>query len=239
MFIKHKKRHKPLYKQFLKLRTNVQRRKKLLKFKRKKWDRIVQQYKRQLRRYKKFKPRNQNRYIVSRYPRKNTSYQKRFRNTLNATRKFRLFYGNLTKKFLKKQISTLLNKKKSSNLYSLFLKKFENRLDTVLYKSKFCISLRNARQLILHCKVFVNKRPIKSPSYMLKPGDLISVNPNCSHLIEKNLKNSQIWLIPPKHLVINYKTMEIIIGNNEHVNESLLFPFDLGLEQVLVDYSYN
>jgi hypothetical protein len=39
--IKKKSKFKPLYKQFIRLRENVQNRKKLLKFKKQKWDQLI------------------------------------------------------------------------------------------------------------------------------------------------------------------------------------------------------
>ena len=54
MVLKQKNRYKPLYKQFLRLRDNIQDKKKLLKFKKKKWQSFIQNYKRKLKRYNKF-----------------------------------------------------------------------------------------------------------------------------------------------------------------------------------------
>ena len=71
-----KNQFKPLYKQFLKLRTNVQNRTKIFKFNHKKWKIFTQNYKKKLRRYKKFKPQNQTQYTVSKYPNKGNSYKK-------------------------------------------------------------------------------------------------------------------------------------------------------------------
>lgn len=232
-----KNRFKPLYKQFFKLRQNVQNRKKLLNFKSKKWEKLISYYQNKLKKYKKFKPQDQTRYIVSKYPFKNISYKKKFKNVLNTSRNFRLFYGSLSKKFLKKKIKQLFSQKKNNNLNLLFLKLFEQRLDTILYRSKFCISLRNARQLIVHEKVFVNKQLIKTPSYMLKPGDLISINPKYSKLIENNIKQTQIWPIPPKYLSINYKTLEILFNKTiENTNFSTNFMFHLNIEKLLSNY---
>lgn len=235
MLFKKKNKFKPLYKQFIKLRENVQNRRKLLKFKRHKWENFIQHYKRKLKRYKKFKPQDQSQYIISKYPSKPNSYKKRYKNTLNNSKKFKLFYGHLSKNFIKKQIKKKNhNIKKNRNL--LFLELFEHRLDTILYRSKFSISLRNARQLIAHNKVLVNQKLINSPSYILKPGDLICINPKFFYLIEKNIKNSQIWPIPPKHLSINYKTMEIILNENiKKTNLSINFPFHLNLEKILTN----
>lgn len=239
MILKKKNHFKPLYKQFFKLRENVQNRTKLLKFKSKKWEQLIKQYKKKLKRYKKYKPQDQTKYIVSKYPSKNNSYKKRFKNTLNASKKFRVFYGGMSKKYIKKQIRYVVKNKRKSNIdiNTLFLELFEQRLDTVLYRSKFSISIRNAKQLILHEKVLVNKNIIRTPSYLLKTGDLITIDPKFAHLIERNIKKAQIWQLPPKYLSINYKTMEIAFhGNIQQTNLSLNVPFHLNLEKVLVDY---
>lgn len=238
--LRKKNRFKPLYKQFVKLRKNVQNRKKLLKFKSKKWEKLIEYYKRKLKRYRKFKPQDQTRYIVNKFPNKANSYKKRFKNTLRVASRFRLFYGSLSKKLIKKQIENTMKKKpnkKFINFYLIFLKYFEHRLDTILYRSKFSISLRNARQLIVHGKVLVNNKLVRIPSYSVFPGDLIRINPIFCHLIEKSLKNSEIWPIPPKYLSINYKTMEILMNDNaQQTNISTNFPFHLNLEKVLINY---
>jgi ribosomal protein S4 len=238
--LKKKNYYRPLYKQLLKLRENVQEKKKLLKFKRLKWKKFIAQYRKKLRRYKKFRPYDQTQYLVSKFPNRGTSYKKRYRNSLNASKKFRLLYGGLPKTYVKKQIRFLLKKNtKKKNLKNwnlLFLERFENRLDNILYKSKFTLSLRNAKQLILHGKVFVNNYSIRIPSYVVKQGDLISMDPQYYFLIEKNLPKINLWTIPPKHLTINYKTLEIIVGNTNQINSAVNFPFHLNLEQIIVNY---
>jgi ribosomal protein S4 len=238
--IAKKSKFKPLYKQFIRLRENVQNRKRLLKFKSKKWDRFLQFYKRKLKRYKKFKPNDQIQYIVSKFPSKANSYEKRFKNTLDTTKRLRLFYGGLSKKYLKKQIKQTLRKKtnkKLDNFYLKFIGSFEHRLDTILYRAKFSISLRNSRQLIVHGKIMVNNKVVRIPSYYVNPGDLISVKKKDFSLIEKNIKDSIIWPIPPKYLSIKYKTMEILVNDHAHKNNlSTSFPFNLNLEKILISY---
>ena len=53
--MKYKKRHKPFYKQFLRLRQNVQDRPKLFTFRKQKWHKFHQNLKKQLKFYKKTK----------------------------------------------------------------------------------------------------------------------------------------------------------------------------------------
>ena len=50
-----KNKFNPIYKQLVRLRENVQNRKKLLKFKKQKWKQFIYYYKRKLKRYRKFK----------------------------------------------------------------------------------------------------------------------------------------------------------------------------------------
>lgn len=242
MIFQKKNRFKPLYKQFLKLRENVQNRPKILKFKKQKWRKLIQYTKKKLKRYKKFRPQDQTQYLVSKYPTRGAAYKKRFFNTLRLTKKFNLYYGGMSKNYIKKQIRFILSKKQTQtqnsfeNLNLLFLEHFESRLDTVLYRSKFARSMRNARQLIVHGKIFINKTQIKTPSYLLKIGDIIQVNPNYSYLIEENLKQTQTWPLPAKHLLINYKTMEIIFGDIKRTNLSVNFLFYLDIEKILINY---
>lgn len=239
----HKKpnRFRPAFKQLFKLKENIHNRDKVLNFKGQKWLRFIQNYKRKLKRYQKFKPHDQTKFIVSKYSNKGTSYKKRYKNTLIESKKFRLFYGNLSKKKLKQQIKktfqTKIAKQLSESSQLIFLELFENRLDTILYRSKFSISPRNARQFITHKKIFVNQQLVQSPDYILKPGDLIQIDPTFSKVIEDNLRKAKTWPIPPKHLAINYKTLEILMIDQVRTNNlASNFSFRLNLEKVLINF---
>lgn len=235
---KNKNKFKPLYKQFLKLRENIQNRKKLWNFKKKKWKFFQEANQKKLNWYRKFKPKDQFQYIVSRYPNRGSSYQKRYKNMLVTNKKFKLFYGGLLNMFVKKQIKKIWNKN-YKNLTTRFLKFFENRLDVVLYRARFSNSIRSAKQLILHHKIYVNGKSVKVGSYLLKIGDLITVDLNSFDFIKLNIKRSSIWLIPPKNLSINYKTLQIIFGDSKNTNLSLNFSYHLHLEKIITSYYQN
>ena len=235
MFLKRKSRVKPFYKQLVELRENVQNRKKFLGFEKKKWEKFIENYTRKLKWYKKFKPKDQFRYLVSRYPSKRLSYKSRTRNSLHTLKMFKLFYGGLRKAYVKTLIKIAL-KWKYKRANSFFLELFERRLDIVLYRSKFCLSVRHARQLILHGKIFVNGKPVKIKSYNLDSGDLITINQKDFELIQMNIQQSQKWPIPPKHLIINYSTLQIMFGVLEYTNFSFSFFYYLNLERILNSY---
>jgi ribosomal protein S4 len=232
MILKKKTKFKPLYKKFFKLKENVQNRQKLLNFKKKKWEIIIKKYKQSLKWYKQFKPKNQNQYIVSKFPNRGTSYKQRYRDTLITLKRLELFYGGFVRKVIKKQVNNQIKKNYKNNT-KIFIESFEKRLDVILYRAKFCPSMRNAQQLIVHGKVLVNNKEIKIKSYKLRPSDLISIKPKFYKLIENNIQSAQIWPIPPKHLIVNYKTMQIIFGDIKHINLSTMFSFHLKLEKIL------
>ena len=146
----------------------------------------------------------------------------------------------MSKKYIKKQIRSLFKnsaaKKKTVNWNLLFLEKFENRLDSVLCKTKFSFSLRNARQLILHGKVFVNKKLMRVPSYIVKETDLISIDPKYHFLIMNNLRRMDILSLPTQYLTVNYTTLEIIVGNIQRSHLSINLPFYINLEKIIIGY---
>lgn len=235
MIFQNKNRFKPVYKRIINLRDNIQNRKKVLKFKKLKWSKFIEFYKKKLRWYKKFRPQNQTKYLVTKYPNRYGSYTQRYKRTHQSYKVFNFFYGNLKRKIIKNKIF-IIKKEKTKKKTLKFLELFEKRLDVVLYRAKFSSSLRNAQQLITHKKVSVNNKIIKSKSYLLKQGDLISINLKYSELIEFNFSQSELWPIPPKHLIINYKIMQIIFNNINHTNLSTLFSFPLNLEKILINF---
>lgn len=231
---------KPVFKQLLKLRENIQNRQKLLKFKKKKWQSFLKFYLKKLKNFRKFKPLDHSKYFVTRYGTKSVGYNKRFRDTLQAGRRIRIFYGNLSKKYFKKQLTLALTKKFKNvrEVEKSILEILENRLDIVLYRAKFVPTVRGAQQIILHGKVYVNGAQVKNKAYKLKSGDIICLNFNCFDFYESSIINVTKWSIPPKHLVINYRTLQILfLGNIKSTNLSTEFSFNLRLQKVLVNYS--
>jgi len=53
----------------------------------------------------------------------------------------------------------------------------ERRLDNVVYRLGFAKSRAQARQFIVHGHILVNGRKVTVPSYLVRPGEVISVHP--------------------------------------------------------------
>lgn len=117
------------------------------------------------------------------------TYQQRksgeFSQQLKERKKLSLFYGHLTQK----QINNLFNKVKrkkgsfSKNIFSTL----ERRLDVILYRSGLLKTITQARQCIKHKKIFVNSHLINIPSYLLNPGDVVSIKSKTSTDFAENL----------------------------------------------------
>lgn len=223
----NKKKNKPFYKQFLKLRSNVQNRIKIFKFKKQKWKGLQTSNLRQLKFFRRYKLKDQFSIKSIKFASRGNSYQKKFRNNLKDRKIFNLFYGGLKKQYLKTHINRIKkkvhHKLKFQDYRKNTLKFFESRLDTVLYRSKFSHSIKNARQLILHGHIIVNGMVVKSSSYVLKQNDSIEVAKNAKSrtLVRNNIDRSNFWPIPPSYLQINYNTFQIIMGIS---NEFAILP---------------
>ena len=217
--MKQKKRNKPFYKQFLKLRQNIQNRPKIFKFKKQKWNSFQQFSKKSLKFYKRFKVKDQTQLVISKFASKGNSFKKTYKNNLRKRKIFSLFYGGLKKKCIKNNLRRLLNSNKNIDLRLKTLQLFESRLDTVLYRAGFSLSIKGAGQLILHGHVLVNNQIVKTKSYLLKKNDLIEIglNEKSRELVKKNLDRFNFWPIPPKHLLVNFKTLQILFlySNND------------------------
>jgi ribosomal protein S4 len=136
--------------------------------------------------------------------------------------------------------------KKAENPIMVCSEFFESRLDSILYRAQFCKSVRNARQVIAHEHVRVNGAIEKNKDCTLKKGDLITFDTKQIKLIKKNLRKKlqdfpdfTMWPLPPIYLHINYKTLEISVGNTKNFNFSSLYTFKLDIYSVIKNNSEN
>jgi small subunit ribosomal protein S4 len=92
---------------------------------------------------------------------------------LLAKQKLKGYYGNLTERQFRKiyQKASQMKGDTSQNIIGLL----ERRLDAVIYRMKFAITVFAARQLISHGHVMVNNRVVNIASYTVNEGDVIEI----------------------------------------------------------------
>lgn len=92
---------------------------------------------------------------------------------LKEKRNFSFIYGKLSLKWF---IHYCLNSRSfPGKITNNLLLLIERRLDVFLYRIRFCPSFKSSRQAINHKKVLVNGIEMTSPSYSIKPGDIIQM----------------------------------------------------------------
>ncbi len=91
---------------------------------------------------------------------------------LNEKQKVKFNYG-----LNEKQFRLLFNKAgKMQGIHGEnFLRLLESRLDNIVYRMGLSRTRRGARQIVNHGHILVNGKKVDIPSYMVKPGDVISV----------------------------------------------------------------
>ena len=100
-----------------------------------------------------------------------------------------------------------------------------------MWQSKFCLSLKTARQLIFHKQVKVNNKVVLTKGLNLKSGDLISLNLKKTKNLNYKYLNFITWPLYPNFLVINYNSMQIIFLSNS-ISNFLSYSFNLNSKKV-------
>ena len=106
---------------------------------------------------------------------KNSEYGKQ----LAEKQKVRFTYGVSERQF--KRFYELAKKAKGVTGYE-FLKILESRLDNVVYRLSLARTRRLARQLVNHCHILVDGKKVDIPSYLVKPGQVISVKESSKNI---------------------------------------------------------
>lgn len=73
---------------------------------------------------------------------------------------------------------------------SLLLQRLETRLDNVVYRSGLAKTRPQARQLVVHGHLQVNGRKVDIPSFLLKPGDVITVREKSKASVKANIEGN-------------------------------------------------
>lgn len=93
---------------------------------------------------------------------------------LAVKQKIKRMYGVLEKQF-RKHFEEVRGKK--GIIGDLLLQRLEMRLDNIVFRVGFGSSRSQSRQLVNHGLINVNGKKVTIPSYEVKVGDIISINP--------------------------------------------------------------
>ena len=100
---------------------------------------------------------------------------------LEAKQKMKFYYGNMNERQFRNVYRKALQKK--GNTTENFIGLLERRLDTVIYRAKFAITVFSARQLINHGHVRVNGKKVNISSYLVTGKDTIEIKDKSKNLL--------------------------------------------------------
>lgn len=112
-----------------------------------------------------------------------------------------------------------------------FLKLLESRLDNVTYRLGLAATRTGARQFVNHGHVLVNGNKVDVPSYLMKPGDVVSVRESSKEhkamkeALEKTLNRVEFVSFDPAKLEGTFVRYPERSELNADINESLVVEF--------------
>lgn len=129
-----------------------------------------------------------------------------FGRQVREKQKFKLTYGindrNLSRMFKQAQQS-------SGSTVDKLLELVGRRLDNAIFKLGLGGSRSEARQLIAHGHIMVNQRRVRSPGFLVKPNDVVSIRPESKskavfRVLGETLKNYE----PPAWVHLDKEKLE-------------------------------
>lgn len=152
---------------------------------------------------------------------------------LKAKQKVRKYYD-----IKESQFRTLFDKAKrlKGNTEDIFAGLLESRLASVVYRANFAPTVFSARQLVSHKHILVNGKPINIASYIVKPGDVISVAEKAKKipLINEALETMERDI--PSYLELNSADKSVKFLNRPALND-IPYPFEAEFNMIVEFYS--
>jgi len=149
---------------------------------------------------------------------------------LREKQKAKRYYGILESQFRGYFDMAIKRKGKTGeNMLSIL----ETRLDNTIYRLGFAMSRAEARQLVLHGHFMVNGKKVNIPSFLVKPGMIISINEKSRNLDKiKSVIEANSFRQPPKWLDYDANALVAKVTTLP-VREDIDMPIE---EQLIVEF---
>ena len=126
---------------------------------------------------------------------------------LQAKQKLKSYYGNINERQFRNYYRKAIKKRGDTveNLIGLL----EKRLDIILYRAKFALTVFSSRQLINHGHIKVNGKKVNIPSYQLKEEDTIELKEKSKQLASVDVSLASKERDVPEYLQLDEKQKKI------------------------------
>ncbi len=147
---------------------------------------------------------------------------------LNEKQKIRLTYLVSEKQFVRYYNEASRRKGVTG---TILLQLLESRLDNIVFRTGYAISRKQARQIVNHGHVLVNGKRVDIPSYLVKPGDVITFKAGSADFI-KSVSDSIDLALAPAWMTIDKDASKVTfdrIPEREELDPELK-------EQLVIEY---
>ena len=126
---------------------------------------------------------------------------------LQAKQKLKSYYGNMNERQFRNFYRKAIKKKGDTveNLIGLL----EKRLDIIVYRAKFALTVFSSRQLINHGHIKVNGKKVNIPGYQLKEEDTIELKETSKQLTSVDISLASKERDVPEYLQLDEKQKKI------------------------------
>ncbi len=126
---------------------------------------------------------------------------------LQAKQKLKSYYGNMNERQFRNCYRKAIKKKGDTveNLIGLL----EKRLDIIVYRAKFALTIFSSRQLINHGHIRVNGKKVNIPGYLVKEEDMIELKEKSKQLAMVDVSLASKERDIPEYLQLDEKQKKI------------------------------
>ena len=126
---------------------------------------------------------------------------------LQAKQRLKSYYGNINERQFRNFYRKAIKKRGDTveNLIGLL----EKRLDIIVYRAKFALTVFSSRQLINHGHIKVNGKKVNIPSYQLKEEDTIELKEKSKQLASVEVSLASKERDVPEYLQLDEKQKKI------------------------------
>ena len=152
-------------------------------------------------------PFNSRNYSPGQHGKKRSSRPSDYGIQLQAKQKLKSYYGNMNERQFRNCYRKAIKKKGDTveNLIGLL----EKRLDIIVYRAKFALTVFSSRQLINHGHVKVNGKKVNTPGYQLKEEDTIELKEKSKKLASVDVSLASKERDVPEYLQLDEKQKKI------------------------------
>ena len=153
---------------------------------------------------------------------------------LQAKQRLKSYYGNINERQFRNFYRKAIKKRGDTveNLIGLL----EKRLDIIVYRAKFALTVFSSRQLINHGHIKVNGKKVNIPGYLLKEEDVIELREKSKQLAMVDIALASKERDVPEYLQIDEKQKKVKFARTPKFAE---VPYPVLMEPNLVIEYYS